>query len=60
MGAYSKGGSKIFLVVGHVPVQSFLLATYFFAAAHTSNRMFLKGQDNSRQLIAAFLSCISH
>ena len=38
--AYSKGGLlegglKIFLVVGHIPVEIFLLINYFFDATHT-------------------------
>ena len=43
--AYYGGLEKTFLLVGHIPVQMFLLVNYFFdAATHTSNRMFFKGQ----------------
>ena len=48
MMAYSKGGLKIFLVVGHIPVEISLLVNYFFDAAHASNRAFFKGQANVR------------
>ena len=44
MGAYSKGGLKLFQIVGHIPVESFLLINYFFDGTHTSNRKFYKGQ----------------
>ena len=48
MGAYSKRAylSGAFLVVGHIPVEIFLLVNYFFDATHTSNRIFFKGQAN--------------
>ena len=44
MGAYSKGGSKggfkIFLVIGYILVELFRLINYFIDATQTSNRMF--------------------
>ena len=47
MGAYLKGGlfegqgvENIFLVVGHLPVEAFLLVSYLFDATH-SNGAFL-------------------
>ena len=43
MGAYTKGGLKIFLEAGHIPVEICLLVRYLLDAAHTSNRMFFKG-----------------
>ena len=53
MGAYSKEGilkifpgSSIFLVVGHGPVEIFLLVSYFFDANHTSIRISFRGQVN--------------
>ena len=50
MGAYSKrglirGDLKIFLVVGHIPAEIFLLVNYFFDATHTSNWIFLEGRQ---------------
>ena len=42
------------MVVGHIPVEVFLLANNFFDATDTSNRMFFKGQANFRQLMTAF------
>ena len=47
MGAYS-GGLKFFLVVGHIPVEIFLLVSYFVHATHTSNTIIFKGQANFR------------
>ena len=38
----------MFLVVGHIPVEVFLLVNYFICATHTSNRMFCKGQATFR------------
>ena len=38
----------MFLVVGHIPVEIFLLTDYVFDATHTGNRMLLKGQENFR------------
>ena len=42
MEAYSngelfEGGLKFFLVVGHIPAETFLLKNYFFDATHTSS-----------------------
>ena len=39
------GGFKIFLAVGHIPVEIFLLVNYFFEATHTSNKMFLRARQ---------------
>ena len=52
-GVYSKGGLfkgdlKSLLVVGHIPVEIFLLITYFFDATHTRNRMLHKGRATFR------------
>ena len=33
---------KIFLVVGHILLEIFLLVNHFFDATHTSNKIFLK------------------
>ena len=38
--------SKIFFVVGHIPIDIFLQVNYFFDAARTSNTKFFKGQIN--------------
>ena len=38
MGAYSSGGSTIFLIVVHIPVEIFLLVNYLVDATHKSNR----------------------
>ena len=38
-----EGALKIFLVVVHIPVGTFLLVNYSFDATHTSNRIFFKG-----------------
>ena len=46
MRAYSKGGFKFFLVVGHIPVEGFVLVNYFFDTTHTSNRDIFTGQKN--------------
>ena len=55
MGTHSKGGAyKVFFVVGHTPVEMFLLVNYFIHATHTSNRMFFKGQTSFRYFQAAF------
>ena len=44
MGACLRGGlKKIILVVGHIPVEIFLLVDCFFNATYRSNRMFFKG-----------------
>ena len=54
MGAYTKGSLfagvawKLFLVVGHIPVEIFLLMNHFFDAAHASNKVFFMGQANFR------------
>ena len=53
MGAYSKGGLFkggliIFLVVGQIPVETFLLISYVFDATHTSSRIFFMGQAKLR------------
>ena len=45
-GVYSKVHLKIFLLVGHFPVEIFLLINYFFDATYTSTKMFLKGKGN--------------
>ena len=42
MGSYLRGALKIFLVVGHIPVEIYLLVNSFFAATHTSNGCFLR------------------
>ena len=43
VGAYSIGGGlKIFLAVGHIPVEIFLLISYFLDAKHTGNSIFFK------------------
>ena len=42
------GALKIFLVVGHIPVEIFPLTGYIFNATHTSNRMFFNQQENFR------------
>ena len=39
------GLKTIFLVVDHIPVEIFLLVNYFFDAAHTSNKIFLKDRQ---------------
>ena len=36
-GGVIRGGLKTFLVVGHIPVGTFLLVNYFFNATNTSN-----------------------
>ena len=47
MGAYSRWGAQnISWVVGHIPVEIFLLVDYFFNATHSSNAMFFKGLAN--------------
>ena len=38
-GDYSSGGLNIFVVVGQIPVEIFLLINYFFDGTPTSNRM---------------------
>ena len=38
----------MFLVVGHIPVEIFVLITCFSDATHTSNRMFFEGQGHFR------------
>ena len=50
MGLFVEGGGclKSVLVVGHIPVRTFLQENYFFDAAHTSNRTFFKGKANFR------------
>ena len=48
MGTYSRGALKIFLVVGHIPVEIFLLANYFRDVEHTSNRISFRRQANFR------------
>ena len=35
---YSRWAQKIFLVVGHIPVEIFLLINRFFDATHARNR----------------------
>ena len=39
-GRLIRGGFKIFLIAGHIPVEIFLLVNYFFDATHTSSRQF--------------------
>ena len=46
----------MFLVVGRISVEMFLLINCFFDATHASNRMFFKGQANFRWLMSVFLS----
>ena len=53
MGVF-EGGLKFFLLFGHIPVELFLLVTYFFDATQTSDRIFFKGQGNFPQLVTAF------
>jgi len=45
-GTFSRGGSKIFLVIGHIPVEIFLLINCFFDVTLTSNWIFFEGQGN--------------
>ena len=53
-----RGGlKKVFLAVGHIPVEIFLLANYLFNAAHTSNRVVVychvyKGEHPKNKLTA--------
>ena len=47
-GGLIRGGLQIFLVVGYIPVEIFLLIDYFFKATHRSNRMLSKWQANFR------------
>ena len=47
-GDFFEGGLKSFLVVGHIPVETFLLISYFFDATHTSSRIFHKGCPHFR------------
>ena len=44
IGGLFEGAQKMFLVVGHITVEIFLLINNFFDATHTSNRIFFKGQ----------------
>ena len=53
---WGKGILKIFLVVGHIPVEIFLLVNYVFDTTHTSNRIFFTGQANLHLLMTAFIS----
>ena len=39
------GASKIFLEVGHIPDEIFLLINYFLDATHRRNRIFLSGKQ---------------
>ena len=48
MGPCSKGALKIFLVVGHIKIEIFLLLNYFFDSTHKSNRISFKEQASSR------------
>ena len=54
MEAYSRGrglldeGFKIFLVVGPIPVEIFLIMNYFFDARHASNRITFSEQAKFR------------
>ena len=41
-----EGGLSVFLVVGHIPVETFLLANYLFDGTNTGIRAFFKGQAN--------------
>ena len=43
-----RGCLNIFLVVGRIPVRTFLLVSCFFDATHTSKRMVFTGQANFR------------
>ena len=36
---------ETFLVVGHFPVEAFLLTNYFFDGTHTSSRIFLRDRQ---------------
>ena len=58
MGAYSRGGFQIFLVVNQIPVEIVLLISCFFDPARKSNRMFFEGQANFRQLMAFFFASL--
>ena len=44
---FEEGGLKIFLVVGHIPAEIFLLINYILDATHTSNAMFLRTSNFS-------------
>ena len=49
MGGLSEGGTlKVFLVVGRIPVEVFLLTNCSFDATHASIRIFFKVQANLR------------
>ena len=48
MGAYSRGGFEIFLLVGHIPVENILLVECFFDTTPTSNRISFKGLASVR------------
>ena len=50
---FSKWDQNIFLVVGHIPVETFPLVNYFFDATHTS-KGFFKRQANPRRPMTAF------
>jgi len=41
-----EGGFRNILVVGHIPVEIFLLVNYFFDAKLTSYWMFFEGKAN--------------
>ena len=45
-GEFDGGGLKVFLVVGHIPVQTSQLVDYFFDATHTSNSILSTGEAN--------------
>ena len=49
------GGLKIVLVLGHIPVEIFLLVKYFFDITHTNIEMLLKGQANFLNYFLPFL-----
>ena len=49
-----RGGLKMFLVVGHILVEIFLIVHCFFASLHTKNGIFSEGHTIFCYLIAAF------
>ena len=57
MGAFLKGGRlfegglKIVSVVGHIPVEIFLLVNCFFDATHTNNRKYLNDKRSDGPVV---------
>ena len=56
---FEGGGLKIFGVVGHIQVDTFLQINYFFDAKHASSWIFLKGQANPRKSMTSQLAFLS-